>query len=187
MPRPPKVRKPKQQHWQQQSPFLNLPPEVRNIIYRHVLINLSPIDLWPHLFHTNLTGNIERPHFSPFSRSISVFLSPSLPLWPKRQPAPLSFDLLCSPTDRRPTHDPDHPRRPLTWPPPPPSHPTSTSACSECTTTTLRFVTSDYILFSSVLLGLPVYRRTWAVPPPPALLPPFGRPPRSGSPSPPNT
>lgn len=59
MPRPPKPRKPKQQHRQQQSPFLNLPPEVRNTIYRHVLINPSPIDLWPHLLHTDLTGNLE--------------------------------------------------------------------------------------------------------------------------------
>lgn len=59
MPRPPKHRKPIKQHRQRQSPFLNLPPEVRNTIYRHVLISPSPIDLWPHLFHTDLNGNLE--------------------------------------------------------------------------------------------------------------------------------
>ncbi len=59
MPRPPKVRKPKQEPLQQQSPFLNLPPEIRNFIYRHTLISPSPIDLWPHLFHTDLSDNPE--------------------------------------------------------------------------------------------------------------------------------
>lgn len=31
-----------------ESPFLALPPEIRNKIYQHVLLRSDPIDLWPH-------------------------------------------------------------------------------------------------------------------------------------------
>ena len=58
MSRRPKPRKLKQYHRQQpQSSFLNLPPEIRNLIYDYALVNPTPIDLWPHLFHTDLSND----------------------------------------------------------------------------------------------------------------------------------
>ena len=41
---------------QYQSPFFSLPPELRNKIYRYVLVRDEPIDLWPHRWVKN-----ERP------------------------------------------------------------------------------------------------------------------------------
>ena len=59
MTRRPRPRKPKQYHTQQQSSFLSLPPELRAKIYRYALISPAPIDLWPHVYHIDLTGNSE--------------------------------------------------------------------------------------------------------------------------------
>ncbi len=33
------------------SPFLNLPSEIRNIIYEYALVCAEPIDLWPHVYY----------------------------------------------------------------------------------------------------------------------------------------
>ncbi len=47
----------------QNSPFLRLPAEIRNIIYRYALIRDQPIDLWPHLYHgmeSSSTGELTK-------------------------------------------------------------------------------------------------------------------------------
>ena len=59
MTRLPKSRKPKQSRLQQQSALLSLPPEIRDEIYRYVLISPTPVDLWPNVYHTDLGGNAE--------------------------------------------------------------------------------------------------------------------------------
>ena len=41
-------RRPQKPRSQPQSPFLQLPPELRTKIYRYALIRDEPIDLWPH-------------------------------------------------------------------------------------------------------------------------------------------
>jgi hypothetical protein len=45
-----KRQPPRQKRVCQASPFLNLPGEIRTLIYRAALVSPTPIDLWPHKF-----------------------------------------------------------------------------------------------------------------------------------------
>ncbi|KAG8532066.1 uncharacterized protein KY384_003703 [Bacidia gigantensis] len=51
-------RRPKQQL---QSPFLSLPPELRNKIYRYALVREDPIDLWPHRWTIPIAAEDSKP------------------------------------------------------------------------------------------------------------------------------
>jgi len=49
---------PRRTRVRQNSPFLDLPGEIRTLIYRAALISPKPIDLWPHEF-------VEKPEDDP--------------------------------------------------------------------------------------------------------------------------